>query len=361
VQYAVVDRELVEGDVEVESGRIAAVGVPGRGKGIAIPALIDLQINGYAGIDFSTASPAEYRHVERKLLADGVGSYLPTIITADEERMLAALRGAKEALATWEPGGSRPLGVHLEGPFLSPERPGVHPVAAMREPSVELADRLLEAGPVAFATVAPEREGALELITYLASRGVVVSCGHSDATYEEAMAGFDAGAKVVTHLFNTMRPIGHRDPGISTAALLREDVYLGLIADDDHLAPPIVELIRRLAPDRIYLVTDAVAGADAPDGVYSLGSIEVTRTGGRMRTEGRLAGGTTSLIDCARHIVDSGVVLSWAVTAASTVPARILKRTEIGTLRPGSVADVVVVDESLVPQLVLSGGKNHDA
>jgi len=357
VQRAVVDGELIEGDVEIEAGRIAAVGVARHGRGIAIPALVDTQINGYAGVDFSTASPDEYRLIERKLLAGGVGAYLPTIITAAEDDLLAGLARAKRALETWELGGARLIGVHLEGPFLSPERPGVHPVDSMRKPSLELAERLLEAGPVVLATVAPELPGALELIRYLCSRGVVVSCGHSDASYEQAVAGFDAGATAVTHLFNAMRPTHHRDPGIVAAALLRGDVHVGLIADDHHVAPESLEIVRRLAARRIYLVTDAVAAAEASDGVYRLGPIRIESAAGRVCASGRIAGGTTSLLHCVRNFVDAGAPLAWAVTAASTVPARMLGHTEIGSLRPGRFADVVVVDDSLLPRLVLCEGQ----
>ncbi len=327
VQSAVVDGRLIEGDVEIEGGRVAAVGVRRRGRGIAIPALVDVHINGYAGIDFSTATPDEYRIAERKLLTSGVGAYLPTIITADEQDLRAALRRAQQAVETWAAGGARPLGVHLEGPFLSVEFPGVHPVVWM--------------------------------LRFLCSCGVVVSCGHSNASYAQAIAGFDAGATAVTHLFNAMHPILHRDPGIAVAALLREDIYLNLIADHEHLSPEILEIVRRLAPDRICLVTDAVAAAAARDGVYQLGHVQVERTAGRVRSNGKIGGGTTPLIDCVRNFVNAGANLEWAVTAASTVPARLLGVTEIGSLRPGRIADVVVVDESLVPSLVFSEGREY--
>jgi len=357
VAAALVDGEIVEGDVEIERDRIMAVGLGRPGRGLAIPALVDLQINGYAGVDFSGGSPDDYRRAERTMLADGVGAYQPTVITAPEANLLAALGRSSRAIAAWAPGGARPIGIHLEGPFFSPALPGIHPPGAIRNPDLGLTQRLLDAGPISFLTLAPELPGALELIRWLCERGVTVSCGHTNATYAEAVAGFDAGATSVTHLFNCMRPLGHRDPGILSAALLREDVSIGLIADHDHIAPEVLEIVRRIAGDRICLVTDATAPAQAPDGVYPVGDVEVTRLNGKARrSDGRIGGSVTPLLECVRKFIEAGAPLVWAVRAASAVPANLVGRPDLGRLAVGGPADIVVVDDSFQLQSVLAHG-----
>jgi N-acetylglucosamine-6-phosphate deacetylase len=360
VAAAMVDGAIVRGDVEIRDGCIASVGVGvgGSGRGLAIPALVDLQVNGYAGVDFADASPDAYRHAERALLADGVAAYLPTIITAPEDDLLAALRRAATAIATWEPGGARPLGVHLEGPFISPVRRGVHPLEAIRTPDIALAERLLDAAPITLFTLAPERPGALQLIRWIRLRGVTVSLGHSDASYEEARAGFDAGARSVTHFFNGTRPMGHRDPGIVAAALLQPGVRLGMIPDGIHVAREVLELVRRVAGPRVYFVTDAVAAARAPDGAYRLGAVEVRREGGRVfGAEGQIGGGTIPLVESIRALVETGTPLAGAIRSATIVPSRVVRRRDVGALRIGSVADLLVLDDDLALRQVLSGGR----
>ena len=349
------------GDVAVVDGRIAGVALPGTGTGVALPLLVDLQVNGYAGFDFSAASPDEYRVAEAALLADGVGAYLPTVITAPEDDLVDSLQRAASAIAAWPGRGARPLGVHLEGPFLSPERPGVHPPEAMRDPDIEMAQRFLDAGPVALVTLAPERPGALDLIRSLRKQGVVVSLGHTNATSAEAHRGFDAGATMVTHLFNGMRPIGHRDPGIGAAALLRDDVHLGLIADGDHVDAEILDLVARLAPGRVCLVTDAIAGTRAGDGSYRLGGVEVeTRDGRVWRADGRIGGSVTPLIESMRRLLRAGRSLAWIARAASLQPLAALGRPQTAGLRPGSPADVLVVGDDLEIVRILRDGSQVD-
>jgi N-acetylglucosamine-6-phosphate deacetylase len=357
VGAAIVNGELVPGDVEVAGDQIAAVGVPKRGRGLAIPGLVDLQVNGYAGVDFAAASPEEYRLAEAALLADGVTAYLPTITSAHEEDLLAALGRAKEAMLSWHPGGAKPLAVHLEGPFLSAARRGIHPLEVLRDPDMAMVARLFGAAPIALWTLAPELPGALELIRWLRQRGVTVSLGHSDASYTEACAGFEAGASSVTHFFNGMRPLGHRDPGIVAASLLRPRLALGTIADGAHVAPEVVEIVRRVAARRMYLVTDAVAAARAPDGVYHVGPAEIRSVGGLVHGEqGRVGGGTTPLLADIRALVGTGAPLLWAVGAATSSPANVVGRRHLGRLRPGAPADVVIVDDSLQLRRVMAGG-----
>jgi N-acetylglucosamine-6-phosphate deacetylase len=348
-----VDGVLLRGDVEVADGRIAAVGLNGAGgSGTAIPGLVDLQVNGFGGVDFASADTAAYRRAGETLLECGVTAYQPTLITAPEDELVAAL-----AEVPREPDGPRIVGAHLEGPFLSPLRLGAHPVAARREPDVGLLERLLDAGPVSEMTLAPELDGALELIDRLNERGVVVSCGHSDATAEQANRAFDRGAATVTHLFNAMRPLGHRDPGIAGAALARDDVVLQLILDGHHLAEETVRVVWRAAVGRIALVSDAVAAAGIGDGTFRLGSVDVeVRDGVVRRGDGVLAGSSLTVLDGVRYLHTLGASLSEAVDAATAVPARVVRRPDLGSLAPGAPADIVVLDDALELRTVLVGG-----
>ena len=243
VEAAIVEGKLLQGDVEVADGLIVSVGLaPRKGGGIAVPGFVDLQVNGFGGVDFAAADAAGYAKAGDALLEHGVTAYQPTFITAPEEDLIAALREVPADTA-----GPRILGVHLEGPFLSPNRLGAHPVAFRRDPDAALLERLLAAGPVGYVTLAPELPGALELVDLLHERGVVVSCGHSDATAEQAAAAFDRGVGTVTHLFNAMRPLGHRDPGIAGAALARDDVIVQMILDGHHLAEETAKVVWRAA------------------------------------------------------------------------------------------------------------------
>lgn len=354
VEAALVHGRLVRGDVEVVDGAIVGYGLASpNGRGVAAPGFVDLQVNGFAGVDLLEADADGYRRAGDALLETGVTAFLPTFITAPEEQLLAALRAVP---ATSE--GPRVLGVHLEGPFLAPGKLGTHPPAARRDPDAELLERLLGAGPVRLVTLAPELEGADSLIGLLRERGVVVSCGHSDATAAEANAAFDLGVRTVTHVFNAMRPFRHRDPGIAGAALARDDVVVQAIVDGIHLAPETTKVVWRAAAGRVALVTDAVAGAGTTDGSYSLGDVEVDVRDGVVRgPDGVLAGSVLTMIEAVRNLHALGVPVAEALEAASGVPARVLGLSAVGRLEPGAPADVVVLDDGLEIERVLVGGE----
>ena len=356
VKAALVDRRLVPGDIEVVDGRIVAYGLASpNGKGIAAPGFIDLQVNGFAGVDFLAADADGYRLAGEGLLETGVTAYLPTLITSPEEQLVAALREVPRTSVK-----PRILGVHLEGPFLSPRRLGTHPASARRDPDIALLALLLDAGAnVRIVTLAPELPGASLLIPFLHSRGVVVSLGHSDATAEEAHLAFDDGVHCVTHLFNAMRPFRHRDPGIVGAALIRDDVTVGLIVDGIHIAPETVKIVWRAAAGRVALITDAVAGAGLSDGAYSLGAVRVKVIDRAVRgPSGILAGSVLTMIDSVRNLHELGVPLPDALHAASTVPARVLGLDAvIGRISTGLPADLVVLTESVELHRVIVGGR----
>jgi N-acetylglucosamine-6-phosphate deacetylase len=353
VEAAVVDGLLLSGDVEVSNGRIARVGIAGRnGRGIASPGFVDLQVNGFGGIDFLDSDAAGYRRAGEALLETGVTAYLPTFITTPEEQLLRAI---DEVPMNGE--GPRILGIHLEGPFLAAGRLGTHPPLARRDPDPSLLERLLGSGRIRLMTLAPELEGADELIDLLLRRGVTVSCGHTDATADEANAAFDRGVRTVTHLFNAMRPLRHRDPGIAGAALAREDVVVQIILDGVHLADETARLVWRAAAGRVVLVTDAVSGAGVQEGSYSLAGFEVKiRDGVARGPDGQLAGSVLTMIEAVRNLHALDVPLAQALEAASTVPASVLGLPDVGRLEPGASADIVVVDDNLQIERVLVEG-----
>src|SRR4051794_15658103 len=288
VEAALVDGRLVPGDVAVDAGVIAAVGLTRAGgeQGIAAPGFVDLQVNGFAGVDFLAADGDGWARAGEGMLATGVTAVQPTFITSPEDVLIDCLRGMPT-----DGIGPRVIGAHVEGPFLSPKRLGVHQAESQRAPDLDLLRRLLDAGPVHQVTLAPELPGALQLVDELCARGVVVSAGHTDATAAEAHLAFDRGVGTVTHLFNAMRPMTPRDPGIAFAALARPDVVVQLIVDGQHVAYDTVLVAWQAARGRVALVTDAAPAAGGTDGRFTIGGREIVAAGGGGRGPGGAAGG----------------------------------------------------------------------
>lgn len=386
VAAALVGGELVDGDVEVVDGRVAAVGLGApSGSRIAVPGFVDLQVNGFAGVDLSAPGEDGYAVAGATLLAGGVTAFQPTIVTADLDAMRASLamvpaaapdpgvdiarqrpahasmpdpvrraRGTDSSAHAAAP-GPRVIGAHLEGPFISPSRPGAHDPSAIRAPDLAALDALLAAGPVSQVTLAPELPGALGLIDALVARGITVSLGHTEADAATAHRAFDRGASAVTHLFNAMRLPAPRDPGIAFAALGRDDAIATLIVDGHHLADDTVRTAWRAAGDRLVLISDAVAAAGAPDGDYTLGgTVPIHSAGGTVRTAtGALAGSTLTMLDAVRNAHALGIPLAAALRAATEAPARMARRPDLGRLAPGAPADL---DDSLELLSVLVAG-----
>lgn len=359
VAKALVGGEWVDGDVEVLDGRVAAVGIgaPGGSK-LAVPGFVDLQVNGYAGVDFSAPGEDGYARAGAALLADGVTAFQPTLVTAPTEETVGSLAALSTAAADDDRRMPQIIGAHLEGPFLSRERAGAHDRAALRDPDQARLQRLLDAGPVSQVTLAPELPGALELIEAVVGRGITVACGHTEADAAAAHAAFDRGASAVTHLFNAMRRPEHRDPGIAYAALGREDVFITLIVDGHHLADDTVRTAARAAGYRLVLISDAVAAAAAPDGDYTLGGrVAINSADGVVRNAaGSLAGSTLTMLGAVRNLHALGVPLDAALTAATEAPALMARRPDLARTRPGARADLLVLDDALeLDQVLLAG------
>ena len=320
-------------------------------------------MNGFGGVDLLDADPDGFRRAGDAMLETGVTAYLPTFITAPEEHLLLALRELPHSNR-----GPRILGVHLEGPFLASTRLGTHPPAWRRDPDPALLERLIGAGPVRLVTLAPELPGADALIELLQLRGITVSCGHTDATADEADAAFDRGIRTVTHLFNAMRPLRHRDPGLVGAALAREDVIVQIIVDGIHLADETAKVVWRAAAGRVALVTDAIAGAGAvqADGVDDSASCLGERV---MRDPARgacvVVGGDFRDVDgqvaSARgeHSPHRACVVRIELPEGGVLEGRVRchQCVQVDRLDVGLPADAVILDDSLEIERVLVGGE----
>jgi N-acetylglucosamine-6-phosphate deacetylase len=360
VKAALAGGELITGDVDIEDGVIARVGMsPAGSDGIAVPGLVDLHINGIAGIDFLAADPEAHRRAGEALARTGVVAYQATFVSSDESAYEEPLRAA-DAASTEGAAGGLPfvLGVHLEGPFLSPEWPGAHRLEHLRLPDLALAERLLGAGRVTTMTLAPELPGALELIDWLVARDVLVSCGHSDANAVQAHAAFDRGARAITHVHNAHRRWRPRDPGLGGVALVRPEVTVQAIVDGVHLAPESAFGAFIAARERFCLVTDAIEAAMLDPGDYELGGRPVRLRDGAVRlSDGTLAGSVLTMDQAIRNLVASGADWTCAVHAASTAPARLLGRDDLGRLEPGMPAHITVLDDALRVRRTLVSGR----
>ena len=357
VEAALVRGELVRGDIAVENGRVTEVGLrPSANGRIAVPGFVDLQVNGFGGIDFLAACREDFGRAGEALLRTGVTAYQPTLITAPEHVLIEVL-----GEVPIDGHGPRVLGVHLEGPFLSHERLGIHPAVHRRDPDLALLDRLLDAGHVSEMTVAPELPGADALIARLLQRGVLVSAGHTNATAAEARRAFDLGVASVSHLFNAMRPLQTRDPGIVGEALIRDSVVVTVIVDGHHLADETVRLVWACAAGRVALVTDAIAAAAMGPGTFRLGEMTVSVSDGAapVRGDGALAGTVLSMIEAVQNLNRLGAPLEEAIAAATSVPARLLGCADVGTLDVGAPADIVLLDDRLEIVAVFCSGEAH--
>ncbi|HVM29846.1 MAG TPA: N-acetylglucosamine-6-phosphate deacetylase [Candidatus Limnocylindrales bacterium] len=334
--------------------------IPRRRPALVCPGFVDVHVHGWGGHD-AMGDRAALDGMALALASRGVTSFLPTAVTApldDLARFADGVRG-------WRPNapsnGAQPLGFNLEGPFLAPARRGAHDPNNLRRP-VDVSPKDLEPllDGLRLLTIAPELPGALELVGWLSTMGVAVSLGHSGATLAEARAGYAAGASSTTHLFNAMSGMDHRSPGLAAAALLQDEAYVELIADDHHVEPALWQLVMRAKPEhRLVLVSDAIALAGTGIQRGRIGSLEVEVDGSRVTLAGTttLAGSVLSLDVAVRNLVGSGASLPYAAKAASRNPLALLGIADRGRLAAGLRADLVELDDDLRVRRVMIGGR----
>ena len=344
--------QIAPGWAETDGARLASCGhgrpprpPDERVDGVLTPALCDLQVNGAGGHEVAGGSSA-LDAIDALQLAHGVTSYLPTLISPDDETAERVLAEVAERMADPD---SPVAGAHLEGPFISADHRGVHPFERLRTPEGGV-PTWVEHPAVRIVTLAPELPGALALISRLHARGIAVALGHSGADADTARAGFDAGARLVTHVFDAMPPLHHRAPGLAGAALLDERVWVPAIADGVHLHPLVLELVRRAAGRRALLVTDATPATDSPPGRQRMAGLEIEAVGGAARTpDGTLAGSTLTLDRALRNwTAMTEATLAEALYAAGEGPR--------AAARLPTAADLVEVDCDGVVRRVMRRG-----
>ncbi len=361
----IVDERVATGRILVEADRIASVeeagGLPADDGGPLItPGFVDVHVHGWGGHD-AMGDPSALDGMARALALHGVTAFLPTGVTAP----LEDLARFADRVRPWMPNapidGAAPLGFNLEGPFLSEARKGAHEPMHLRAPAdvdEQAIEPLLEG--LRLITIAPELPGGLDLIAAMKARGVRVSLGHSAATFQQATAGYAAGATSTTHLFNAMTGVEHRAPGLAVAALTDDAAYVELIADGVHVDRALWPLITRAKPaDRLLLVSDAISLAGTGDGRTAIGGLDVEVVGERVTLAGTqtLAGSVIALDTAVRNLVDSGVGLAAAVAAASSNPLALLGESGRGRIAVGQLADLVELDRELRVRRVMRAGR----
>lgn len=326
---------------------------------IVAPGFVDIHVHGAVGADTMDASQEALSRMAAFFARHGVTAFLPTTMTASDDAIQNALLAVRVAQQR-RPFGERILGVHLEGPFIAPSRAGAQPTTAIRLPSPESYRLWLSQGVVQLITLAPEIEGCSALIAECVAQNISVALGHSEATFEQTLRAFDLGVNQLTHTFNAMRGLHHREPGPIGAALMRESVYLQVIADGVHVHPAMLRLLYRcFGADRLVVITDAMSATGVGDGVFKLGGQDVFVKGGVARLrDGALAGSTLTMDQAFRTMLSAtGCTLAEAARMCATTPARAIGLTHKGQIALGCDADLVLLDEHLSVKGVLVKGE----
>lgn len=363
-----INGELIKGDeISIHGGVIAEIGgqlppdelFDAQGL-IIVPGFIDIHIHGFGGKDTMDGADA-VRTMAIELVKHGTTSFLPTTMTASIEETRRAVEGIRDTMAN-PADGATVLGCYMEGPFFCAKRKGAQPEQHLRCPSIGDFGAMTGdcADVIRRLALAPELPGALELIRELSSRGIQISIGHTDATYEQAMAGVQAGASSVTHMYNAMTPLGHRDPGVVGAALSSWQLTAEFIADMVHLHPAALRVMwEAKGPDHCAAITDSMMAGGMPDGEYSLGGQKVIVADGAARLEDKtLAGSVLTLRQSLKNMVSTvGVPLEDAIPMYTSTPAKLIGEDARGLLEPGMIADVAALDRDFNVRAVWVGGR----
>lgn len=329
------------------------------------PGFIDTHIHGILGVDVMDARPSSFLSMSRALSRYGVTSFIPTTVTAPHNTIIEVCKAFVEAYSQWTPlVGSRLLGLHLEGPYISSKRAGAQNKQFIRSPCIEEFKEYYSIcrGLIREVTIAPEIEGAIDFIQMVSKMDIAVQIGHTDATYRETVQAILAGASKATHLYNGMREVHHREPGVVIALLSTPTVYIELIADLIHVSREMLKFtIDYAGVDRIILITDAVSATGMPDGIYELGGLKIKVENGisKLAEGGGLAGSTLTMDRAFRNIISLGYSIGDAFRMVSTNPAASIgavERERIGLIRPGYRADLVVLNRELEVVMTIIDG-----
>lgn len=353
-----------ENTVTVENSMITGIGGTEQGEvldfgtNLVLPGFMDIHTHGAMGADTMDATDEAMQTMKKHMASKGVTAFLPTTVTVPTEAILKAARAAKRN----EGGtGASIIGLHLEGPYFSPENVGAQNPDHIRKPDKEDINKILNEIPgfIRMMSLAPEVEGATDAIRYLKEKGVVCALGHTKADYETAVEAIRAGATQATHLFNCMTGLTHRAPGVVGAALEADSVYAELICDGIHVSPAAAKVaIRAKGTDKIVLISDSIRAAGMPDGEYELGGVPVIVENGTARTPGgNLAGSTSDILACVKNVIKWGFTLSEAVQMASENPAAAIGADKKGKIQVGCDADFTVLTPSLELVATIVGGK----
>ncbi len=367
----VTPREVIPGMVVVRESRIEGI-FPHPGNedlevvydfkdSFIFPGLVDLHLHGLQGEDVTEGGVKSIQKISALLPSFGVTSFLPTTLTADLATLFKIIEETKsETMASRE--GARVLGLHLEGPYLSLGRRGAHDPTYLRKPHEEEIKSLIQKGEgvIKRITIAPELPGALEAIEYLAQNGILISLGHSEADYETSKRAWERGAKMVTHLFNGMDPLHHRQPNLLAFALGNDEIYAEIIADKIHVKPEVIKIaLKCKAPDHLCIVSDALKVSNLPEGVYELSGQKVeVREGMAYLPSGTLAGSTFLLPQMLYNLRELFSISSPELAKmASFIPAQLVgKEKELGSIEKGKIADIVVFDNHFQVEAVFING-----
>jgi N-acetylglucosamine-6-phosphate deacetylase len=357
------DGSIAQGQVTFADRIGALESVSSDGDCYILPGFVDLQVNGSHGIDVMNGSPDALANLSRRLAREGATAWMPTAVTAPIEKIAEVHESIATAFENSRRDNSADasaiLGMHLEGPFISPHRLGAHPTLNL-EPRGDAFERVFAMNALRLVTLAPELPGGLDAIRRLTARNVVVSIGHTNATLDEANAGIAAGARMFTHLFNAMRPLNHRDPGVIAAALAPSPAVPGIIPDGVHVHAAMLRLaVNARGKDGIIIVTDKVALAGTTNTGENIGRARATiRDGAARLDDGTLAGSIISMLDGVRVMVEkAGVSIGDAAVMAATNPANLVGAHDRGRIQVGARADLILLSPALELKSVFIGGR----
>ncbi|MED1470358.1 N-acetylglucosamine-6-phosphate deacetylase [Bacillus salipaludis] len=377
IQIYTEDKMIQNGYIKIKDQKIVELGLTDELKNVeeyemieissqykAIPGFIDVHIHGVNGADVMDATPEALENMTATLPKEGTTSFLATTMTQEKAEIENALINAGNFIETQSTEGSAEiLGIHLEGPFVNKKRAGAQPIEHIIDPDLSLFKKWqdLSKGNIKLVTLAPERPGGFELIHYLKENGVIASIGHTDAAYEEVITAIDAGANHVTHLFNQMRGLHHREPGVAGAALLRDELIAEMIVDGVHVRPEMIELAYKLKrKEGLILITDSMRAKCLKNGQYDLGGQQVNvRDGKAFLDDGTLAGSILRLGDAVKNILTfTGCSLEDAIEMTSVNPAKQLNIYDRkGSIAEGKDADIVILDDQLKVYMTICRGK----